>query len=61
MIMKQYKLEKKTLYFAEGPMAPVHFVPTIHWDLYLEYRKNIPNFCRIFDTIMEAELIACSQ
>ena len=59
--MIMYQLEKKTLYFADGAQAPVHFVPNINWETYLKHRKNVPQLCRLFNTIKEAEEVAAKQ
>ena len=59
--MTMYRLEQKTLYFAAGAQASIHFVPNINWETYLLHRKNVPQLCKIFDTIQEAEETAACQ
>jgi len=59
--MIMYRINEKVLYFAAGADAPVHFVPTVHWNMYLKHRKNTPQLCKIFDTIRKAEEVAAVQ
>ena len=50
-----YKVKGKMIYLIHRGDSSIHYVPIINWLEYLKIRLNVPKFCKIFNTINEAE------
>lgn len=50
-----YKVKGKMVYLIHRGDLSTHYVPTINWLEYLKIRFNVPKYCKIFNTIDEAE------
>ncbi len=53
-----YKCKGRMIYLIHRGDLSTHYVPDINWIEYLKIRLNVPKFCKIFNTINEAQQAA---
>ncbi len=53
-----YKRDGKMIYLIHRGDLSTHYVPDINWIEYLKIRLNVHKYCKIFNTINEAQQAA---